>query len=185
LGATHTVASMSLAAADVEWYAGDIAAAEREIRSGYEAFARSGANAYRATWAAWLALSLISLGRDEEEALALTHESESLAGEDDITAQVPWRDARAMILARRGEMGEALKLAREAVDIAERTDWLNLQGDAQMTLAKVLQLAGQSEEAAIVARAAAERYERKGDVVATGWARALEANLAPPPSETP
>jgi class 3 adenylate cyclase/tetratricopeptide (TPR) repeat protein len=185
LGATHTIASMSKSAADVEWYAGDISAEERERRSGYEAFVRSGANAYRATWAAWLAVSLVRLERDADEALDLTRESESLAGEDDITAQVPWRDARAMILARRGEMGEALKLAREAVDIAERTDWLNLQGDAQMTLAKVLQLAGQSEEAAIVARAAAERYERKGDVVATGWARALEANLAPPPSETP
>jgi hypothetical protein len=66
------------------------------------------------------------------EALELTRESESLAGEDDITAQIPWREARARILARRGEMADAEKFAREAVAIAERTDWLNMQGYAQL-----------------------------------------------------
>jgi tetratricopeptide (TPR) repeat protein len=177
LGATHTLASMSLAAADVEWYAGDIAAAEREIRSGYEAFSRSGAMSYRATWAAWLAVSLISLGRDEGEALDLTRESESLAGEDDITAQVPWRGARARILARRGETEDAERIAREAVEIVERTDWLNMQGDAQMALADVLRLAGRGDDATESAGRALERYEQKGNIVAAGWARTLLEDL--------
>jgi tetratricopeptide (TPR) repeat protein len=179
LGATHMLAVLSLTAGDIEWYAGDIAAEERQRRSGYEAFVRSGADSFRATWAATLALSLVKLERDEEEALELTREGESLAAKDDITAQIPWREARALIFARRGKTDDAEKLAREAVDIAERTDFLNFQGDAQMALAKILQLAGRSEEAADAARAAAERYERKGNLVATGWARVLEADLAP------
>lgn len=33
-----------------------------------------------------------------------------------------------MILARRGKVQEAERLGRDAVVIAERTDWLNLQG---------------------------------------------------------
>jgi len=41
-----------------------------------------------------------------------------------------------MILARRGRMEEAERIAREAVEITESTDWLNLQGDAHFTFAK-------------------------------------------------
>jgi tetratricopeptide (TPR) repeat protein len=180
LGATHMLTVMSGTAALIEWYAGDIAAEERESRSGYEAFERSGAHSFRATWAAWLALALIRLERDEEEALELTQESESLAGEDDITAQVPWRYARARILAHRGEMADAEKFAREAVTIADGTDWLNMQGDAQLALGDVLRLAGRSEEAAGAALQAAERFERKGDVVAAGWARDMLRELSAP-----
>ena len=59
------------------------------------------------------------------------------------------------------------------MDIAERTDWLNLQGDAHMALAEVLRLAGRQDEAADAAEHAPERYGRKGNVVAAGWARDL------------
>jgi tetratricopeptide (TPR) repeat protein len=174
------LAVMSFAAGDIEWYAGDIAAEERERRSGYEAFERSGADSFRASWAATLALSLVRLERDEEEALELTRESESLAAKDDITAQIPWREARALILARRGKTDEAEKLAREAVDIAERTDLINFQGDAQLALGNVLRLTGQSGEAAGAAQQAAEHFERKGNVVAAGWARDLLRELSAP-----
>ncbi len=180
LGATHMLAVLSLTGGDIEWYAGNTAAEEREHRSGYEAFARSGADSFRATWAALLALSLVRLGRDGEEALELTLESESLAAKDDITAQIPWREARALIFARRGKTDEAEKLAREAVDIAERTDLLNFQGDAHMALAKVCGLAGRMNEAAEAAESAAERYERKGNVVAAGWAHDLLRELSAP-----
>jgi tetratricopeptide (TPR) repeat protein len=177
LGATHMLAVMSGGAAEIEWYAGDAGAEEREHRSGYEAFERSGADSFRATWAALLALSLVRLGRAGEEALELTRESESLASNDDITAQIPWREGRALILARRGKTDEAEKLAREAVDIAERTDWLNLQGDAYMALAEVLRVAGHTSEAVEAASEAVERYERKGNIVAAGWGHALLEEL--------
>ncbi|MGA9161040.1 MAG: hypothetical protein WB297_09290, partial [Actinomycetota bacterium] len=176
LGNTHGLAGMTNAASDVELYAGDLVAAERERRSGYEAHRSVGAEAYQATSAACLADILVQLGRDDE-ALEFAQEGEELSVEGDISAQVPSRFAKAKVLARRGESHQAGRLAREAVSIAEGTDWLNLQGDAQMALAEVLRLAGRSNEAADAAKQAAERYERKGNVVAAGWARELLLEL--------
>jgi tetratricopeptide (TPR) repeat protein len=170
LGGARGLAGLTDVAADVEWYAGNPNGAEREWRSGYEAWREMEAGGHLATWAAWLALPLVHLGRDDE-ALELTLESEELAAVDDITAQIPWREARGVILARRGEMEEAERFAREAVAMAERTDFLNLQGDARMALADILRLAGRADEAADAAQRALEHYEQKGNVVAAGWAR--------------
>jgi tetratricopeptide (TPR) repeat protein len=176
LGKMFALAAMTDVSGDVEWYAGDMANEERERRSGYEALRAMRAESYQATWAAWLARPLVDLGRDEE-ALRLTLESERLAAQEDITAEVPWREARARILARRGEMNQAERLARDAVSIAERTDWLNLQGDAHMALADVLRLVGRLDEAGDAAQRALDRYERKGNIVAMDWARDLLREL--------
>jgi tetratricopeptide (TPR) repeat protein len=179
LGVAHSIAGMTDSAADVERYAGETQAEEREWRSGYDVFAATGATGYQATWAAGLARALVELGRDDE-ALELTHQSESLADQDDMSAQVPWREARARVLARRGKAQEAERLAREAVAIAKRTDWLNLQGDAHMALADVIRSAGRQDEAAEAAKEALDRYARKGNVVAEGWARNLLQGLSAP-----
>ena len=48
-----------------------------------------------------------------------------LGASDDATTQMLWRQARAKVLARRGEHAEAERLAREAVAIGEKTDMLN------------------------------------------------------------
>ncbi|MCI0634755.1 MAG: AAA family ATPase [Actinobacteria bacterium] len=172
LGASLELATMTQFAGHIEWFAGDIVAEERERRAGYEAFQRMGATAYTATAAAWLARPLVDLGRDEE-AFRLTVESEELAAEDDITAQIPWRQVRATVLARRGEVEEAERLAREAITIAESTDGLLDQGDSYMALATVLRLAALPTEATEAARAAVERFERKGNVVSAARARAF------------
>jgi class 3 adenylate cyclase/tetratricopeptide (TPR) repeat protein len=177
LGNTFRLAGMTNDAADVEWYAGDIHAEERERRSGYEAFGRMGAWGFRATSAAWLARTLVELGRNDE-ALELTRESEELAGEDDISAQVPWRGARAKILARRGAHEEAERIAREGVAIAERTDWLNLRGDARMDLAEVLRLMGQEDESRQNIQLAIELFEQKGNSVMASRARTFLEQLS-------
>jgi tetratricopeptide (TPR) repeat protein len=181
LGNTFRLAGMTNDAADVEWYAGDIHAEERERRSGYEAFARMGAWGFRATSAAWLARTLVELGRNDE-ALELTRESEELAGEDDISAQVPWRGARAKILARRGAHEEAERIAREGVAIAERTDWLNLRGDALMDLADVLRLMDRFTEARQNVQQAVQLFERKGNTVMASRARAFLEHLSVTPT---
>ena len=62
--------------------------------------------------------------------------------------QMLWRQARAKVLARRGEHAEAERLAREAVAIGQTTDDLDGQGDARADLATVLELAGRREESA-------------------------------------
>lgn len=54
------------------------------------------------------------------------------------------------------------QLAQEAVHIAERTDWLNLQGHAHLARAEVLRLTGRHGDAAEAARHAVDRFEQKG-----------------------
>jgi ATP/maltotriose-dependent transcriptional regulator MalT len=171
--------SLTRESATVERYAGNLEGVERELRLGYESLRRVGAQAHLATRAAELARALVDLGRDDE-AFELTRESEDLAPPDDITAQVPWRGARARILARRGAGEEAERLAREAVIIAERTDWLNLRGDSLMDLAAVLRVSGRLEEAGKAAREAVAIFERKGNAAAASRARAVVDELTTP-----
>jgi thioredoxin-like negative regulator of GroEL len=88
-----------------------------------------------------------------------------------------WRQARAKVLARRGELVEAERLAREAVAIGEKTDLLDAQGDMYGDLAEVLLLAGKPDKAAAVLEQALARYERKGNVVMAGRAHARLAEM--------
>jgi DNA-binding SARP family transcriptional activator len=119
----------------VELLAGDATAAERELRRSYDRLAELGEIA-APTMAAILAEALWRQGR-HDEALEATEASERLAPPDDLTTQVQWRGPRAKVLAARGERGEAERLAREAVELAGRTDFLNLRGDALANLAEV------------------------------------------------
>jgi ATP/maltotriose-dependent transcriptional regulator MalT len=148
----------------VELLAGDPAAAEREARRAHELLAGT-AEVSAPTLAAILARALEAQGRDDE-ALKLTEESEQAAGAEDLTTQVQWRGPRARVLARRGERAEAERLAREAVEIAARTDFLSLQGDTLLDLAHVTGERRPAEQAL-------ELYERKGNVVGAARARAM------------
>jgi hypothetical protein len=75
------------------------------------------------------------------------------------------RQARAKVLARRGDNAEAVRLAREAVAIGATTDHLNAQGDANADLGEVLLLSGKTDEAGAALEQALKRYERKGNLV--------------------
>ena len=57
-----------------------------------------------------------------------------IGASDDAMTQMLIRQVRAKVLARRGETAEAEPLAREAVEIGEGTDMINMQGDAYMDL---------------------------------------------------
>ena len=66
----------------------------------------------------------------------------------------------ARLLARRGEHAEAERLAREGVELAARTDFLSLHGDAWADLAHVLEDPAEAVEQALAL------YARKGNVAA-------------------
>jgi tetratricopeptide (TPR) repeat protein len=85
---------------------------------------------------------------------------------------------RAKLLARRGDSAEAGRLAREAVALAESTDFLEDHAQAVGALAEVLRIAGQPEESAAALQEAIRLHEKKGNVVA---AEALRALFAEPP----
>ena len=76
------------------------------------------------------------------------------------------------MLAHAGRYDEAVSVAREAVQLAERTDALNMQADILVDLAEVLRTAGHRHEADETMRKALALYERKGNLASAETCRA-------------
>ena len=172
LGARTTSAALSMYAGFVELLADDPAAAERELRDGYDRLGAIGESGYRSTVGTMLADALVELGGETEAAEALDT-AESLAQPDDIDPQVRLRAVRARLLAARGELAEAERVAREGVAVAAATDYVVQHGDALLALAVVLEANGSHDEAAAALRQALELFERKEVVPRVARVRAL------------
>jgi len=177
MGKSVVTASTSLDSCGIETLAGDLAAAEHDLRRDYEALEAMGERYLLSTVAAELSCVLMHTGRDEE-AERYTRIAEELADEADLTSQALWRWVRARVVARRGETEPALALAHEAVDLLGQADSLVARADAHVALSEVADLAGSRGVAAANAEAALELYERKGDVVSAQKSRGLIARLA-------
>jgi tetratricopeptide (TPR) repeat protein len=177
LGLTLSHAVSHTTAGTVELLAGDPAAAEACLRRGYDALEAMGDTALRSTTAALLGQALLAQGRDREAAqfAELTGE---LAAPDDLITQVLWRCVLARTLADRGDVEEGVALARDAVALAETSDFVNDRGDALFDLARVLTQAGRGGEARTAFTEALRLYGRKENTVAAGRARAQLAELA-------
>ena len=173
LGQGVFAASTGLDVARVELHGGDLAIAEREVRTDYEFLVRMGETYFLSTMAALLARLARDQGHDDE-ALALTQTAEQATAVDDIESQALWRMVRAPILARRGEIAQAEELARSAVDLVRGTEAPMLQADALAELAAVLRAADRPDEAQRTIAEAIALYEAKGNRVAAqraaGWA---------------
>lgn len=154
----------------IELLAGDPAAAERRLRTGFEALRQMGEQACLSTTAAFLAGAVLAQGRDEE-AEKLVQQSAELAARDDVLTQMLWRGVQARILARRHRAAEAETLAREAVSLAEQTDFLVHRGDALIDLARILHDSGRTDEAAEAAAMGLHLHEQKGNLVTAGEIR--------------
>jgi ATP/maltotriose-dependent transcriptional regulator MalT len=112
-----------------------------------------------------------------EQAEQLAHEAAQAARPNDVHTQIIWRGVVAKVLARRGELEAAERLAREAVAYAETSDFLHSHTDALMDLAEVLSLRGRSEEAAMALQDAIQLFDHKGNVIAAAQARARLEDL--------
>jgi predicted ATPase/class 3 adenylate cyclase len=176
LGLTLYVASSDHEAV-VEMLAGNPAAAEASVRAAYRLLDEMGERAFRSTIAASLAWVVLEQGRDEE-AEALAETSARLAATGDLITQVYWRRVRARVLARRGEIRAAEALAREALAIAEATDFVNDRADALIDLSHVLEASRRCDEAVSAVSGALDLYELKGNVVAAATARLRRGKLA-------
>jgi predicted ATPase len=172
-GVTEFGDSIWLFAINFGWvvFADDPAAAERELRSGYEALGRLGEKSHFSSVTGLLARAVCAQGR-YDEAERLTRESEESARPNDIHSHILWRITRAQVLAQRGELESAEALALEAVAFAAESDFLDSHADALMVLADVRSQAGRREEAAADVDRAVELYELKGDVLSAERARA-------------
>ncbi len=173
-----TASSTSTESWRVEVLAGDLEAAERELRRDYDALEALNERYFRSTVAGLLGNVLDGLGR-HAEADEVNHVAESLTAEDDQLSQVLWRLGRAKILARSGQPEEAVALARRAMEIAAETDDLLLQADGALDFGEVLALTGRHEEASARWAEALDLYLRKEDRVSADRVRArLEVTAA-------
>jgi class 3 adenylate cyclase/tetratricopeptide (TPR) repeat protein len=176
LGLRYMRAARSLASGSIELLAGDPAAAVRELRWGYDELEKMGERGTRSTLAAFLAQALVEEGR-YSDAIEFSKISEETGAAADVVTQAVWRSARAAALAQAGDSAAAEVLAAEAVELAEGTDFLELQGNTLLSLANVLLLTGQSEEAQPLVERARGAFERKGNTVAEAKAVAALGEL--------
>ena len=154
----------------------DAAGAEAALRPAVESLQAMGEQGMMSTAVALLAEALYRLGRDDDAMLA-TIASEGAAADDDVASQMAWRGVRAKVLARRGDLREAERLAREAVELAEGTDLLNMAADAHRDLAIVLEAAEKAQEARAELERALELYESKGNTISAAPARSMLGRL--------
>jgi tetratricopeptide (TPR) repeat protein len=159
----------------LEAAAGRYGAAIEAYRRGFEAQRAQGDVGYSSTVAGDFAHALLEIGDlDEAERYARIALETSIA--DDIEPQMSGGGALAVVLARRGEIEEALTRAEEAVAVARRTDYSMNLAEVLVDLGHVLAAARRHDEAKAAVDEAVEILERK-----EAWAlveRAREAGAA-------
>ena len=149
--------------------AGNPGAAERELRAGLEILEGTGERARAGHLAAMLAGVLAQQGRLDEadEHLAVARET---IQEIDVSGTSQLKISTARVLAHRGELEEAVRLAAEAAALIESTQELLNMPELLMCQAEVLELAGRPEDAKAALTKAVDAAGRKGSVVGAALA---------------
>jgi DNA-binding SARP family transcriptional activator len=161
------------------WFAGLRAqpvAAEQALRPDYERLRRIGEKSHFSSITSLMAQAVYAQGR-YAEAESLVEEAASAARPNDVHSRIVTSSTKACLLARRGELEAAERLAREAAEFADTTDFLQSRAEALIDLAEVLRLSDRIEEAAAALREAIRVCETKGNTLAAGEARTLLAEL--------
>jgi tetratricopeptide (TPR) repeat protein len=116
----------------------------------------------------------VILARQGHDALALEEAAEAgaLGQTDDAVTHLFLRVASGIVHARRGELAEADRLTREAIAIAEQTDFLEA-ASAWVARAIALVALDRRDEAAAAAGHARQLYAQKGHVNALRWVDSL------------
>jgi class 3 adenylate cyclase/tetratricopeptide (TPR) repeat protein len=164
LGLVGDLAFASLLAGDLELAADDPEAAESELRPALHACQTD----VGAGLAAALGESLYRQDR-LDEAQVLADLAEQAAAH--VAEGVRGRGLRAKLLARAGRVAEAEAAAREALEMAENSDYLKMRADALMDLGEVLQIAQRPDDSAASVAAALRLYEQKGSTAFAARAR--------------
>ncbi len=116
-----------MAGAGLEMLAGEPQAAERELRDAIRTAQEMGASRYVALYRTRIAHVLIAQGRDDDALAELEQARETY---DSATG---WKTARARVLARRGRVEEAVRLAREAVAAMAGNDDITTHAEPSST----------------------------------------------------
>jgi len=156
--------------ASVELAAGDLGAAERELRAALDLARDIGLRENIAQTAA--RLSLLVVERDPDQAELLASLSREKAPAESVAAQALWRAATARVMASRNATSEAEHVAREAVGLVP-TQMLNLRADLLAGLAELLEAGGDRNAAMPLIAETIALYERKGNLLSAARARSL------------
>lgn len=183
LGLEHELLETEQYAGIVEIVASDPAAAITHLEAAHEGFRRFGSDVLAAQAAASLAQAHLLLGRDEE-AERYIGLAEQLASRD-VTTAMAWRGVMAELLARRGDIAEARRLAGEAVRLGKPTDALVDHGMAYRSLARVLRAAGDADGAQRADERASALFERKGATALVQSAGPSEVGAQPLATSAP
>jgi tetratricopeptide (TPR) repeat protein len=167
LGIAYGLAEAHMAGAELEMLAGDAEAAERELRDAIRIGTDMGASYYVALYRTRIAHVLVAQGRDED-ALA------ELELARDVFGEAPkWRAARARVLAHRGQTGEAVTLALEAVDSLAGSDDITAHAEILVDLTEVLRAHGDLAGAGDALTEAVALHEEKGNILSAEKCRQL------------
>ena len=179
-GAAFYVAGSAQEYAAFELDAGDYAAAEVCAREAFDLFNTMGGADVSYGAAAFVAQTLVGLRR-MDDAERFTQIAEQHTPSDDVSTQMEWLSAQALVLASRGDHAGAEKLAREAVALGEPTDYLEMRARAATALASVLAASERTGEAARWFREAMRLYSRKESVHGVKRMRSALSELASAP----
>jgi tetratricopeptide (TPR) repeat protein len=172
LGLRHLRAHSSDVVVYVEMLAGDYQAAEREASAAFAVLAEMGDRTFQAAEAHLMAMALEAQGRVDDAKRWLTISGQP--GESHTIA------VKAQIDARRGNLEDAERLARSALELGSEQPVPEF-ADPRFTLAQTLARMGRNEEARQEAEQSMRLYAAKGIVPLMERARALLATL---PAET-
>ena len=144
--------------------AGDPQAALDVALPSYEAMRASGDVAFSSTAAGQVAAACAELGRwgEAERYARIAIDTAALS---DVESQALGRRVHALVLANRGELEEAERVARESVAIRDAGEFLVGAAESYFALGEVLRLAGRHDDADEAFRGALDRFERKGHLV--------------------
>src|SRR5215467_10132040 len=169
-------ALISLDSAPVEMLAGDLQAAERELRGDYQTLEQMGERNYISTTAGMLGEVLYRQGRYRESS-ELAGVCRELASPDDVASQFLWRCVHAKLLARDRQRERSDAILAEALELIGGSDWVDWQGNGFMDLAEICRLCGRTADAIEALGQASARFAAKGNVVSLRRADELADEL--------
>jgi class 3 adenylate cyclase len=178
-GMRMLIGSQALSIGMIADLAGDLEAAAEAQREGIAILQSMEETGVLSTLAAQRALVLHRLGRRDEAKTAIALAKETGAP-NDIATQAGWRIPAAMMAADDGRQDEADTLIREAVELVEPTDFLELRGQVQEGLAHIEACSGRIDEWRPALERALREHEQKGNLP---WAQRVREAIAAGPSQ--
>jgi tetratricopeptide (TPR) repeat protein len=179
--ANLSTTSRYLAAAALD-LCGDRAGAEHELETSWRALAAQRSDG-KPQAAAMLHVHRLALlycdeGRWQEAERCLEYGQEIPMPVSFRVEAVLGLAARARVAAHRGDLNEALSLARRGVELAGESDGLEWQAQLRLALAEVLRVGGEQAEADAALQTAVQMWDRKGNLAAAARLRAAESARA-------